>query len=139
MLRTLSLVTLLFLVACAGGPEGPRIRYAQASPAQLSAVRGERTVWYEFHPGDEVPMTFVLAGIFESATPQPIRMVAKQHFWIVVQQGGQTYFSFDGRQLMRGDQLAKWGVLLGTEGDDAGQTGVLLLVGRPQDLPPAMR
>lgn len=129
---------LVALVGC-GGPQGPRVRFTQATPNQLAALQNEPTVWFEFHPGDEVPMSFVLAGIFESATPQPVRMVAKQHFWVVVQREGTTFFSFDGRRLVRGDQLAKWGLLLGTSGEQAGRSGVILLVGRPQDLPPDLR
>jgi hypothetical protein len=138
-LRTIlpcALVVALF--GCGGGPQGPRVRFTQATPAQLAALEGERTVWFEFVPGDEVPMSFVLAGIFESVTPEPIRLVAKQHFW-VVQRDGATFFSFDGRRLVRGDQLAKWGLLLGTSGEQAGRAGVILLVGRPQDLPPQLR
>lgn len=97
-LKTRSLIlTCLLAIAC-GGPTGPHIRVATAKKADLEAVKDERTVWYEFQPGDEVPMQFLFIGVGLAAS-EPIRFVAEQHFYLVMMRDQPLMFSFDGRTL----------------------------------------
>jgi hypothetical protein len=138
-IRSLIFVTLLATLVGCGAPGGPRVRYAHATPADLAAVEGAKTVWYEFQAGDVVPMNFVFLGIFEASTPQPVRMVAQKNVWVVVTKNKKTAFSFDGRRLVAGEEIAKWVMLMGTRGEQAGQVTTGLIVGRQNDLPPELR
>lgn len=65
-------------------------------------------------------------------------MVAQRPFSVVVFPNGRTLFSFDGHTLTSGDQAARWSSLLGSS-ETGGRAGLLLFVGRQQDLPAELR
>ncbi|HJK91810.1 MAG TPA: hypothetical protein RMH85_11445 [Polyangiaceae bacterium LLY-WYZ-15_(1-7)] len=130
---------LLTLSAC-GAPQARHVRFAHATATQLQALQDEEVVWYDFQPGDEVPMVFGLLGVASAGTGDgPIPMVARRPFSIVVFRDGRTRMSFDGEHLWGGD-FGKWGVVLHpNEATGRGELGLLLFMGRPQDMPEELR
>lgn len=139
VLRLSLALALLTLAACGPRSQGPHLRFAQASAVDIrAAAESGQIIWYDFEPGDEVPMILGLVGMAEAISEPPARMVAKRHFSIVVFPDGRTFFSFDGEHLVRGEQLARW--TIGLEPAGAGGGAVLLMfVGQPQDMPQEMR
>lgn len=137
--RALSLSLLgasLLFVGC-GGPQGPRIRFAQATTAQIQAVQNEEVVWYEFRTGDRVPMIFILQGIVKAEANAPVTLEATRDFWVVVFQDGRQFFSFDGQNLYRGE-LGKFGLFLaGT--DEGPASAIMLFIGQRQGMPAELR
>ncbi len=129
-------ITIASLSAC-GAPQGPRIRFAQASPAQLASAENEEVVWFEFKQGDAVPMVFLVKGIVDAEADAPIRLTATRDFWVVSFRDGRQFFSFDGRSLYQG-QVGKFGLFLTSDGQGPA-TGIMLYIGRPQDAPPELR
>jgi hypothetical protein len=124
----------LSLVAC-GAPQGRRVRFVNATAAELEAANQERTVWYEFQPGDDVPLAMVFTGVVESATP--IRAKAKRNFWLVVQKDRPIEFSFDGEHVVN-QNAGQVALALGQhEGNN--HVGVLVYLGRPEDTPSELR
>ena len=130
-------LTCLFGVSGCGAPQGPHIRFAQATSAQLQSAQNEEVVWYEFHAGDEVPMVFVLRGIVEADAPQAISLRATRDFQVVVFQDGRQFFSFDGRHLFQGE-LGKFGLFL-TSNEGRPMTGVMLFIGQREVMPAELR
>jgi hypothetical protein len=101
-MKTLSMMTLcLALLAPAtigcGAATGPRIRVATATAAQLEAVKDQDGVWYEFQPGDVVPVQFAFLGAIEGGTDQPAALRAKRQFFFVMYKHGPLQISFDGK------------------------------------------
>ena len=94
-------------------------------------------VWYEFRTGDTVPMVFALRGIVEADAPEPTMLRASRDFWIVTFKDGRQYFSFDGEHISQGD-MGKYGIFL-TSTERGGATGVMLFIGRREDMPPELR
>jgi len=133
--RALCCAMVLGAAAC-GAPQGPHIRYVQATPEQLAAVEGERMVWYEFQPGDEVPMGFAFLGMAEMGSDS-LRMRVQRPFWIVVFESGRTSFSFDGRTLVD-NPFSRWGMMIG-RGEQRGTTALLMYVGPANEAPAALR
>lgn len=136
----LSLVALVALLApgC-GAPQGPHVRFAQASRAEIEAAQhGDRVVWYDFEAGDDVPLAFGLVGVAEALTDQPQRMVAQRPFSIVVFPDGRTMFSFDGSSLVDPRMAARWSIALGSD-DNGGRAALILFIGLPGDLPEELR
>lgn len=125
---------LLLLVSACGAPQGPHIRYAQATPQELAAAEQEDTVWYEFHPGDEITMLFAFLGMAEMGGE--LRMVVKREFFIVTHKG-RTYFSFDGRSL-EANPFSRWGMLIG-RGNERGRTALMMYVGPANEAPAELR
>lgn len=126
---------LAMMVGC-GAPQGPHVRYVQASPEQLASVEGEQVVWYEFQAGDEVPMGFAFLGMAELGSNN-LRMTVRRPFWIVVFQSGRTSFSFDGHTLVD-NPFSRWGMMVG-RGDQRGSMALLMYVGPADEAPPALR
>jgi len=124
------------LAAGCGAPQGPRVRYVQATPEQLASVEGERVVWYEFQTGDQVPMGFAFLGMAEMGS-NDLRMTVRRPFWIVVFQSGRTSFSFDGRHL-EDNPFSRWGMVIG-RGEQRGSAGLLMYVGPANEAPAALR
>src|SRR5688572_7529816 len=98
----LSLV--LFASAC-GAAQGPRVRVATATQSQLQAVEEEDNVWYEFQPGDLVPVHFGFMGAVEGGTDGPAALRAKQQFFLVTSKQGPLRLSFDGETFVGGSSM----------------------------------
>lgn len=90
--------------ACVGA-QGPRVRVATASSAELQAVESEDSVWYEFQPGDVVPVHFGFMGAVEGGTDGPAALRAKQQFFLVTSKQGPLRLSFDGETLVGGGSM----------------------------------
>ena len=84
---------------------GPTVRVATATPAQLAAVEDKDNVWYEFQPGDVVPVHFGFIGAVEGGTDGPAALRAKQRFFLVTSQQGPLRLSFDGETLVGGGSM----------------------------------
>ena len=91
--------------ACVGAAQGPRVRVATATQAQLQAVENEDSVWYEFQPGDVVPVHFGFIGAVEGGTDSPAGLRAKQRFFLVTSKQGPLRLSFDGETLVGGGSM----------------------------------
>ena len=124
----------LSAVAC-GPPDGRRVRFVTATAAELDAANQERVVWYEFKPGDTVPLAMVFTGVVESATP--IHAKAKSNFWLVVQKGQPIAFSFDGEHVVA-QNAGQVALALGQH-EGTNQVGVLVYMGRPEDTPSELK
>jgi len=121
----------LALAACAG-PK-PHVHFASATPQQLAAA-SEQETWFEFHPGDEVPLQFLYKGVVEAATP--VKATAKRQFWLVFQPNAPPMFSFDGKSVTASG--GKAGMLVGRDGE-TNFVGVVTYIGKPEDAPPELR
>ena len=126
--------TALSVVAC-GAPQGRRVRFVNATAAELEAAEQERIVWYEFRPGDDVPLAMVFTGVVESATP--IHAKAKRNFWLVVQKNRPIEFSFDGEHVVN-QNAGQVALALGHH-EGSNHVGVLVYLGRPEDTPDALK
>lgn len=114
---------------------GPHVRFAEASSAEIeNAQRSGEIIWYDFEPGDSVPIVFGLVGVSEAVSETPVRWVARRRFSVVVYPDGRTLFSFDGRRLVPGNIAAAWSLGLGA-GEQGGEATLLLFIGEQQDLP----
>lgn len=78
-------------------PTGPHIRVATATADQLKSVEGQDDVWYEFMPGDVIPVQFGYLGAVEGGSRGPAAFRAKQHFFLVATKQGGIQISFDGK------------------------------------------
>lgn len=128
---------ILFLGACMMAPTGPHIRVATATAAQLKAAENEDNVWYEFQPGDVIPVQFGYLGAVEGGSQGPSALRAKQHFFLVASKDGPMQISFDGKTFAgpnssqsiiavvpqksgQGGQLL-WIIYMGQSGDAKGE------------------
>jgi hypothetical protein len=75
---------------------GPMVRVATATPAQLEAVQEQDNVWYEFQPGDVVPIQFGFLGVVDGGSKGAV-FRAKQHFYFVMFKHAPMQISFDGK------------------------------------------
>jgi hypothetical protein len=131
-------VTLLVAVAglwlssgCVGA-QAPRVRFAKASAAQLHAVENENVVWYEFQPGDRVPLNFVVVGVAEAAH-ESIQLVAKRPFFIVLQKGAPPALSFDGQSVAYGNGGETFLALGRRKGEN--EITLISYVGKAEEMP----
>jgi hypothetical protein len=81
------------------------VRVATATQAQLEAVEEENNVWYEFQPGDVVPVHFGFMGAVEGGTDGPAALRAKQQFFLVTSKQGPLRLSFDGETFVGGSSM----------------------------------
>lgn len=90
------------------GCAGPNQVAAQASRvpySKLSQAQGEELVasWHhqpfvlEFKAGDEVPVELILESRIIALQAEPIRLIAKQDFYVLVRPVGAPLFSEDGK------------------------------------------
>lgn len=122
----------LSLVAACGPSMGPKVRVATATAAQLEAVENEDNVWYEFEPGDLIPIQLGFLGVVEGGS-KAAGFRAKQHFYFVMFKHAPMQVSFDGKTFAgphgsqsligvipredgKGGQLA-WFIYMGESGD----------------------
>lgn len=89
-------VVLACLMAVACGPAvGPKIRVATATAQEIAAAEDQDNVWYEFQPGDVIPVQFAFLGVVEGGSREAV-FRAKQHFWFVMFKNAPMQISFDG-------------------------------------------
>lgn len=93
------LVVGLLISACVKAPIGPRIRVATATLEELESVENESSVWYEFQPGDLIPVQFGFLGDVGGGSDGNSIMRAKKLFYFVTSKDGPTRLSFDGKTL----------------------------------------
>ncbi len=136
VLRGALLLVLALLAACVGANDGVRIHFATASPEALAAAEKEPVVWYEFKPGDELPVMFGFIGMAEMGSDE-LPLVVKRPFWIVAFEDGRTSFSFDGKTLIS-NPFSRWGMLLGT-GEERGKMAVIMYVGPANEAPEQLK
>lgn len=96
LITGVGLLSFALLSSACGAAQGPRVRVATATQAELHAVEKEDNVWYEFQPGDIVPVHFGFLGAVEGGTDGPAALRAKQQFFLVTSQQGPLRLSFDG-------------------------------------------
>lgn len=92
-------VASVWLSACVKAPMGPKVRVATATASQLQSLENEDSVWYEFQPGDIVPVEFGFLGAVEGGAEKPSVLRAKKLFYFVTQKNGPIQLSFDGKTL----------------------------------------
>jgi hypothetical protein len=132
----------LALGAVACGPAvGPKIRVATATTQQIEAAEDQDNVWYEFQPGDVIPVQFAFLGAMEGGSREAV-FRAKQHFWFVMFKNAPMQLSFDGetfagphnsqsligvipRKDGQGGQLG-WFIYMGESGDPKAELGKLI-------------
>lgn len=134
-LLSAALVALSLSAIACGPPQGRRVRFVNATAVELEAAQRERTVWYEFQPGDDVPLAMVFTGVVEGVTP--IHAKAKRNFWLVVQKDRPIEFSFDGEHVV--NQNAGQVALALGHAEGGNQVGVLVYLGRPEDTPAELK
>ncbi len=133
-MRILALVGLggmLFLANC-GASVGPKVRVATATAAELQAVENQDNVWYEFLPGDVIPVQFGFLGAFEGGTDGPAVFRAKQKFYFVMFKDRPMQVSFDGETIATSSGQSMIGVVPRKDGKGA-QLGWLIYVGESGD------
>lgn len=101
----IGLLSLAMLSSACGAAQGPRVRVATASQAELQSVEDEDNVWYEFQPGDIVPVQFGFIGAVEGGSDGPAALRAKQQFFLVTSKHGPLRLSFDGETLVGGGSM----------------------------------
>lgn len=132
-MKTCSTILATAVIAFAAGCAPPQtiVRFNQATEAQLSATENGQTIWYEFQPGDEVPLNIGVIGTAEAVAPN-LKLITKKRFFIVVSPYGPPRLSFDGvSTVYEGSRT-----FLAFEKAEAGNTvNVLTYLGLPADMP----
>lgn len=75
---------------------GPKVRVATASTEELRKVEDEDNVWYEFQPGDVIPVQLGFMGVMEGGSREAV-FRAKKHFYFVMFKNAPMQISFDGK------------------------------------------
>lgn len=132
ILSTSFVLLLAGLAGCAAPPS--YVRFVTATEAQLTAFETDGVVWYEFQPGDEVPLNLAVLGVSEAGT-EGVMLRAKRRFFIVIRKGAPPAFSFDGESISTGSETF---LAFGREGDK-NTLNVLTYLGPPEDMPPELK
>jgi len=112
---------------------GPTVRVATATPAQLAAVEDKDNVWYEFQPGDVIPVQLAFMGVVEGGSREPAVFRAKQHFYFVTFQHAPMQISFDGKSFA-GPQSSKSLIAVMPRSDGkGGELGWVIYMGESGD------
>ena len=128
------LLLVLGAVAC-GGAKKNIVRFTAATQAQLDAGQSGTETWFEFQPGDEVPLNIGIVGAAETLA-QGLSLVAKQRFFIVVFPHGPPRLSFDGEHIaFQGSES----FLAFSRESDTNMIGVLTYLGLPENMPVELR
>lgn len=125
-------VSALILAGC-GVSAGPKVRVATASAAELKAVQGADNVWYEFQPGDEVPMHLGFLGAIEGGSQGPAVFRAKQRFFFVMFKNGPMQLSFDGKTFAGPAGSQSLIAVLPRKDGQGGQLGWVIYMGESGD------
>jgi len=110
MLHRLTVFAAAALLVGACASPKPHIHFASASEQQLNTASDEET-WFEFRPGDEVPIAFLYKGVIEASTP--VKAKAIKQFWLVFRPKSPPRFSFDGESIA--SDAGSAGVLVGRD------------------------
>ena len=129
--RTLAAAALaLSFTAGCGANSGPRVRVATVTAAELVKVQDADMVWYEFQPGDVVPIHFGFIGAPEGGTDQPVMVRAKRRFFLVMRKNLPMLVSFDGETFAGPNSIQSVIVILPREdGGPGAQVGWLHYLG----------
>jgi len=123
---------LLGLGAC-GPAMGPTVRVATATPAELTAVEDKDNVWYEFQPGDVIPVQLAFMGVMEGGTRETAVFRAKQHFYFVMFQHAPMQISFDGKSFAGPNSSQSLIGVLPQKDGKGGQLGWVIYMGESGD------
>jgi hypothetical protein len=122
----------VFLGGC-GAPSGPHIRVATATQQELAQAEDADVVWYEFQPGDAVPVQLLFIGAVEGGSQAPVGFRAKQHFYFVTSKNGPMQISFDGKTFAN-QNSSQWIIaVLPREDGKGGQLGWVIYMGESGD------
>ena len=108
--------------------DGPRIRVATATSAELEAVKDEDKVWYEFREGDEVPVNLAFFGVMEGGT-EGAAFRAKKTFYFVMFKNGPMQISFDGKSFSGPNSSQSIIAVVPRKDGKGGQLGWLIYMG----------
>ncbi len=121
------------LLGACGAPSGPHIRVATATPQQLAEAENADIVWYEFQPGDVVPVQLLFIGAVEGGSQGPSGLRAKQHFYFVTSKNGPMQISFDGKTFA-GAGASQWVIAVMPRKDgQGGELGWVIYMGESGD------
>lgn len=112
---------------------GPRVRVATATAEQLKAVEGKDQVWYEFQPGDVVPVALGFLGAMEGGSEQPLAFRAKQHFYFVMTKDRPMQISFDGSSFAGENSSQSLIAVIPRKDGTGGQLGWMIYMGESGD------
>ncbi|MFO0658226.1 MAG: hypothetical protein U0165_00105 [Polyangiaceae bacterium] len=116
------------LVAC-GMPPATHVRVATATPDELKSLDSKDGVWYDFEPGDVVPVHFAFLGVIEGAAEQPTVFRAKRKFSLVMYKNSPMQISFDGKTFA-GPQSSKSVIaVMPREKGNGGELGWIIYIG----------
>ncbi|MBI5536309.1 MAG: hypothetical protein HY898_26540 [Deltaproteobacteria bacterium] len=121
------------LSAACFAPQGPHVRVATATPAEIEAVRDQDNVWYEFQPGDVVPVQFAFLGVAEGGSDRPSLLRAKRPFYFVMQKSGPMQISFDGKTFATPESLKAVVAVMPGE-PKGGKVGWIIYMGESGDV-----
>jgi len=123
----------IFLGGCAGGGMGPKVRVATATAAELKAVEGQDNVWYEFQPGDVVPVHVGFFGVVEGGAEGPAVFRAKQQFYFVMFKDRPMQISFDGKTFASPNANQTLIAVIPRKDGNGAQLGWLIYMGESGD------
>ena len=117
------------LLSACMGPQGPHVRVATATAAELDALKDKDNVWYEFQPGDIVPVEFLFLGAVEGGDEKPAVLRAKRRFFFAMDSQGMMHISFDGKTFA-GPESSKSVIAVIPRADGkGGQLGWVIYIG----------
>lgn len=115
-------------------PQGPHVRVATATTEELKAAETKDGVWYDFEPGDIVPVQFGFIGVMEGGTETPVVFRAKRRFSFITHKNQPMQISFD-RQGVAGPSSHQTVIAVLPRPDGkGGQLGWLLYIGESGDV-----
>jgi hypothetical protein len=134
LLASAGLALLLsFGAGCMQAPQGPRIRVATATAADLAAAENQDVVWYEFAPGDVVPVALAFFGVMEGGAQGPVGFRAKRRFWFVMSKNGPMRLSFDGQTFAQPNSSQSVIAVMPRKDGQGGQLGWFIYMGESGD------
>jgi len=125
-------VSFLFALGACGPAMGPTVRVATATPAQLAEVEDKDNVWYEFQPGDVIPVQLAFMGVMEGGSEAAV-FRAKQHFYFVMFQHAPMQISFDGKTFAGPHSSQSLIGVLPRKDGKGGQLGWMIYMGESAD------
>lgn len=128
----LGVVAMSVLAVACGPAIGPKVRVATATPAELSAVEDQDNVWYEFQPGDVIPVQLAFLGAMEGGSKQA-GFRAKQHFYFVMFKNQPMQLSFDGKTFAGPHNTQSLIGVIPREDGKGGQLGWFMYMGESGD------
>lgn len=131
----LALAIALSALACAP-THAPPIRFVTASPAELTLADDQKEVWYEVQEGDELPLVFLFSGVAQGMSDVPVVLKAQKTFFLVYRGDGGFHFSFDGKTVAANAGRVALTLI---PGPPANRAGLILYIGRPEDMETALK